>query len=92
MKGIKVLVFNEEAHEARKEELMKKWYECFAENGLSSTGIRTLGKSCGCNPSKIYKAKHKLEIALHRKYRFKYVKFKFIIFKEEYLWRRQCQR
>ena len=54
MKGKKVLVFNEEAHEARKEELMKKWYECFAENGLSSTGIRTLGKSCGCNPSTLY--------------------------------------
>lgn len=54
MKGEKVLVFNEEAHEARKEELMKKCYECFAENGLSSTGIRTLGKSCGCNPSTLY--------------------------------------
>ena len=54
MKGKKVLVFNEEAHEARKEELMKKCYECFAENGLSSTGIRTLGKSCGCNPSTLY--------------------------------------
>ena len=49
-----MLVFNEEAHEARKEELMKKCYECFAENGLSSTGIRTLGKSCGCNPSTLY--------------------------------------
>ena len=49
-----MLVFNEEAHEARKEELMKKCYECFAENALSSTGIRTLGKSCGCNPSTLY--------------------------------------
>ncbi|MGN1383988.1 MAG: TetR/AcrR family transcriptional regulator [Clostridia bacterium] len=49
-----MLVFNEEAHEARKEELMKKCYECFAENGLSSTGIRTLGKSCGCNPATLY--------------------------------------
>ena len=49
-----MLVFNEEAHEARKEELMKKCYECFAENGLSSTGIRTLGKSCVCNPSTLY--------------------------------------
>ena len=49
-----MLVFNEETHEARKEELMKKCYECFAENGLSSTGIRTLGKSCGCNPSTLY--------------------------------------
>lgn len=49
-----MLVFNEEAHEARKEELMKKCYECFAENGLSSTGIRTLGKSCGCNSATLY--------------------------------------
>lgn len=49
-----MLVYNEEAHEARKRELMTKCYESFAENGLSSTGIRALGKSCGCNPATLY--------------------------------------
>lgn len=49
-----MLVFNKEAHEARKEELMKKCYERFAENGFSSTGIRTLEKFCGCNPATLY--------------------------------------
>lgn len=47
-------VFNEKAHEARRVELMEKCYECFAENGLSGTGIRALGKYCGCNPALIY--------------------------------------
>lgn len=47
-------VLNEEAHKERKEELMKKCYECFAENGLANTGIRTLGKYCGCNSATLY--------------------------------------
>lgn len=47
-------VFNENAHEAKKVELMEKCYECFAENGLGNTGIRALGKYCGCNPATLY--------------------------------------
>lgn len=47
-------VFNPEAHQAKKIELMKKCYECYAEHGLSGVGIRTLGKYCGCNPANIY--------------------------------------
>lgn len=45
---------NENVHQAKKENLMKMCYECFAENGLSGTGIRALGKYCGCNPSVLY--------------------------------------
>ncbi|MDD6467268.1 MAG: TetR/AcrR family transcriptional regulator [Erysipelotrichaceae bacterium] len=47
-------VFNEEAHQTRKEELMRKCYECFAENGLKNIGIRALGKYCGCNSATLY--------------------------------------
>lgn len=45
---------NEEAHQARKVELMEKCYDCFAENGLQGTGIRALGRYCGCNPALLY--------------------------------------
>lgn len=38
----------------RKNELMEKSYECFAENGLSSVGIRALAKHCNCNSSLFY--------------------------------------
>lgn len=46
--------YNENAHEARKKELMEKCFECYADNGLSSVGIRALGTYCGCNPANLY--------------------------------------
>lgn len=46
--------YSEEAHQAKKVELMEKCYDCFAENGLQGTGIRALGKYCGCNPALLY--------------------------------------
>lgn len=45
---------NEEQYQNRKNELMEKCFECFAENGLSGTGIRALGRYCGCNPANLY--------------------------------------
>lgn len=47
-------VLSEEKFLAKKEELMSKCYECFAEKGLSGTGIRALGTYCGCNPAMLY--------------------------------------
>lgn len=47
-------VFNKEAHEARKNALMEKCFACYAENGLSGVGIRTLGQYCGTNPANLY--------------------------------------
>lgn len=47
-------VLSEEKFEAKKAELMEKCYECFAENGLHGTGVRALGKYCGCNPAMLY--------------------------------------
>lgn len=45
---------NSKAHQAKKKELMEKCYECFAENGLTGTGIRTLARYCGCNSAIFY--------------------------------------
>ena len=47
-------VRNEEQHRHRKQELMEKCFECFAENGLSSVGIRALAKHCECNVAVFY--------------------------------------
>lgn len=45
---------NEEQFLKRKTEIMEKSYECFAENGLGSVGIRALGKCCSCNSATLY--------------------------------------
>lgn len=52
--GSKVRVRNEEQFQAKKIELMEKCYECYAENGLNSVGIRGLAKACNTNPSVLY--------------------------------------
>lgn len=46
--------YTEEQFQAKKVELMEKCYDCFAELGLHGTGIRALGKWCGCNPAVLY--------------------------------------
>lgn len=47
-------VRNEEQFFKKKTELMEKCFECFAENGLSSVGIRALAEYCGCNSATLY--------------------------------------
>ncbi len=47
-------VFNEKNHEAKKIELMKRCFECYADNGLSGVGIRDLGRYCETNPANLY--------------------------------------
>ena len=44
----------EQQHNERKREMMEKCFECYAENGLSGVGIRTLGEYCGTNPANLY--------------------------------------
>lgn len=41
-------------YEARKEYLMERSYECFADKGLHGTGIRAIGDYCDCNPAILY--------------------------------------
>lgn len=52
--GSEVRVRNEKQFQAKKIELMEKCYECYAENGLNSVGIRGLAKACNTNPSVLY--------------------------------------
>lgn len=46
--------YTKEQYAAKKIDLMKKCFDCFAEKGLHGTGIRTLGKECNFNPAMIY--------------------------------------
>ena len=47
-------VRNEEQYRHRKQELMEKSFECFAENGHCGVGIRALAQHCDCNVAVFY--------------------------------------
>ena len=44
----------EQQHNDRKKEIMEKCFECYAENGLTGTGIKTLTEKCGCASGTLY--------------------------------------
>lgn len=44
----------EQQHNDRKKEIMEKCFECYAENGLTGTGIKTLAEKCGCSSGTLY--------------------------------------
>lgn len=44
----------EEQHNKRKIEIMEKCYECYAEHGLTGTGIQMLADACGCTKGNLY--------------------------------------
>ena len=41
-------------HNAKKEEIMIKCFDCYAENGLTGTGIKAIAKACGCTTGNLY--------------------------------------
>ncbi len=43
-----------EQHNAKKEEMMVKCFDCYAENGLTGTGIKALAEACGCTTGNFY--------------------------------------
>ena len=43
-----------EQHDAKKAELMEKCFACYAENGLTGTGMKALAQECGCTPGNLY--------------------------------------
>ncbi len=43
-----------EQHDAKKAELMEKCFACYAENGLTGTGMKALAQACGCTPGNLY--------------------------------------
>ena len=44
----------EQQHNAKKEEIMIKCFECYAENGLTGTGIKALAAACNCTTGNLY--------------------------------------
>lgn len=44
----------EEQHRQKKIEIMKKCFECYAEHGLTGTGVQMLADACGCSKSNLY--------------------------------------
>ena len=44
----------EEQHNERKREMMEKCFDCYAENGLTGTGIKALADACGCTKANLY--------------------------------------
>ncbi len=47
-------VRDEEEFRRRQTDIMEKSFDCYAENGLASVGIRKLAEACGCNSAVIY--------------------------------------
>lgn len=44
----------EQQHNERKTEIMERCFECYAENGLTGTGIKALAAACGCTTGNLY--------------------------------------
>lgn len=47
-------ILNEDLHQKKKIELMEKCYDCYAEFGLNSVGIKGLAKACGMCSGSLY--------------------------------------
>ena len=45
---------SEQQHNEKKKEIMEKCFECYAENGLTGTGVSALAKACGCTKGNLY--------------------------------------
>lgn len=45
---------NEKARRNKKIQLMETCFDCYAENGLSSVGIKALANACDCNVATFY--------------------------------------
>lgn len=44
----------EQQHNEKKNAIMERCFECYAENGLTGTGIKALAEACGCAPGNLY--------------------------------------
>lgn len=45
---------NEEVFQQKKEEIMETCFECYAQYGLSSIGVKAIAKACGYTPASLY--------------------------------------
>ena len=46
---------NEEARRHKQIEIMENSFNCYAENGFSSVGIKAIAKACDCSVATLYK-------------------------------------
>lgn len=44
----------EQQHREKKNAIMEKCFECYAERGLNGTGIKALAEACGCTQGNLY--------------------------------------
>ena len=47
-------MLKEQQHQAKKIHIMEKCFECYAEHGLTGTGVKMLAEACGCTPGNLY--------------------------------------
>ena len=45
---------NEEARRHKTIEIMEKCFDCYAENGFASVGVKAIADACGCNVASLY--------------------------------------
>ena len=45
---------NEEARRAKQIEIMENSFNCYAENGFSSVGVKAIAKACDCSVATLY--------------------------------------
>ena len=45
---------NEEARRAKEIEIMETCFDCYAENGFTSVGVKTIAKACDCSVATLY--------------------------------------
>lgn len=45
---------NEEARRHKQIEIMENSFNCYAENGFSSVGIKAIAKACDCSVATLY--------------------------------------
>ena len=45
---------NEIQHRSKQIEIMEKCFDCYAENGFGTVGIKTIAKACGCSSASLY--------------------------------------
>ena len=45
---------NEEARRAKQIEIMEKCFDCYAEKGFTSVGVKAIADACGCNVASLY--------------------------------------
>ena len=45
---------NEKARRAKQIEIMEKCFDCYAENGFTSVGVKAIADACGCSGASLY--------------------------------------